>query len=557
MKKQLLLLLLAGLVLPLGAAQMPDNAYFNAMKDEMARTLKNLHRPGMAKPFYVAYKLENIHQAPQVTASLGELLPKQTQDAQLNVYAVLNIGTEQEDSFGYAHDSYWADYAYHPTGAAAVAKNYAGIRQALWQATDEAYIFATEVYKQKQAYKRLKQLPHNHPDFMPVKQSSFVEEILPFQTPDTATLQTWAQELSALGATVSYLEEFKISFAPTRKDVYFLNSLGGFYQLARPAVRVEWVAQLRNKGGYKKEFTQQLWLTELNADNKTLLNQKTEEFLQDLKEAHAAPKADTYIGPVLLGPAAAGRFLQRVLVQNMQNVNPLLSARTETDKTAGTLRNKQGLRVLSNLIDIYDRPQARSFNGKPLGGFMPIDDEGVSAQELALISGGKLLELPRTSRPLDDKISSNGHARLTILSLPRERLTNVFAEAKKPQSAAKLEKTLLTKCRELELEFCYILDSFPIKKDTARLTTAQRIYSKDGHKETVYGLKINNLTTRALRDIIAAGDDSEVSYFHLTEHDYPPALPEQSVVAPSLLLEELELVPDEAKPDKPPFVKKP
>ncbi len=212
---------------------------------------------------------------------------------------------------------------------------------------------------------------------------------------------------------------------------------------------------------------------------------------------------------------------------------------------------------MSNVVDVTDQPLEKTWNGKPLGGFMPVDDEGVRAQALPLISGGKLRALPRASRPVAKGDKSNGRARMTDVSLPREMLTNVFVTAKNPVPADELEAQLLAKCRALELEYCYILPVFPaMQKNKTDVLMAQKIYSSDGHKETVYGLQLSDLTPRSLRDIVAAGDDPDVSYIQPLAYggDF---LPEQSVVTPSLLLEELELVPDDKKADKKPFVKKP
>ena len=552
--KKLLLLLICCCASTVGFGEkLPDNIYFRAMKDEMKRTLHQLKRPGVPRPFYVAYKLENIRPLPKVEASLGALYPSSMRDERLNVYTILDIGTAKEDSMGYAHEAYW-DYAYAPAWIMSVSKSYDGLRQALWETTDEAYLFAAEVYQQKQAYKRQKNLPQNKPDFVPHTQTHFVEDTPEFRLPPTEQLQTWAQTLSTPPNTATYLEQFTVFFDPIQKEVYYLNSLGGFYHWSFAAVRVVWTARLRNKDGYKKELSKTLWLADMDSATETQLREQTDEFLQQVADVYHAKKATTYIGPVLLTAHAAGQFIKQAFVLNMQNITPLLSAKNETDNTAGKLRDKLELRVLSNVVNVYDRPTQRTFNGIPLSGFMPVDDEGVSAEELSLVTGGKLRALPRSSRPAEKGLKSNGHARLAPTSLPRENLTNVFVEAQQPVSAEELEQQLLEKCKALELEYCYILPSFPT--NGAAIPAAQRVYTKDGHKETVYGLKLADLTPRALRDIMAAGNDPEILQTVLPS-SVKQTVPTQSIITPSLLLEELELVPDDAKPDKPPFVSKP
>ena len=556
MKKFLLSLLLCVVCGVVSAEKLPDNMYFNAMKDELARTLKSLHRPGIPRPFYGAYKVEHLQEVSAV-ASLGALYSAPQTDGQVNVFAVLDIGTRQNDSLGYANESYYYDYAYVPRSGRLVGKNYHALRQALWEVTDQAYVFAAETYQQKQAYKRQKNMLQNGPDFVPGKQGSYVEEIPAFKAYELPALQTLAVALSAKGKAYPYLEEFEVEISPVQKNTYYLNSLGGFYQRSRAAVYVGWKAQLRNQDGYKKSVSKRMWLTQLNVQTQEELIQKTDEFLQDLDNIYHAKKAGTYVGPVLLTPAAAGGFIKTVLVKNLQNSNPLLSRKTETDPSAGKLRDKLNLRVMSNVVDVTDEPFKKEFNGKPLGGFMPVDDEGVSAQTLQLVSGGKLRALPRSGRPVAKGDKSNGHARMTDMSLPREKVTNVFVTAKNPVAAEGLEKQLLEKCRALELEYCYILPVFPsMKKNQTDVLAAERIYTADGRKETVYGLKISDLTPRSLRDIVAAGDDPEITYIQPLAYggDF---VPEQSVVTPSLLLEELELVPDDKKADKSPFVKKP
>ncbi len=334
MKKLVLGLLFLGLLgAEVTAEKLPDNFYFNAMQDELARTLKKLHRPGVPRPFYAAYKVEQLQKVSAV-ASLGAPYPAEQSDGQVNVFAVLDIGTREHDSLGYANESYYYDYAYAPRRAWAVGKNYHGLRQALWNVTDEAYVFAAETYQQKQAYKRQKNMPQIGPDFVPGAQGSYVEEIPTFSPGNIKEFQAWAAELSAKGRAYAYLEEFEVEIAPVQKDTYYLNSLGGFYQRSRAAVYVGWSAKLRNKDGYKKTLSKRVWLTQINDQTQAGLTAQTDEFLADVQALYQAKKAGTYVGPVLLTPSAAGGFIRAVLVRNLQHIHRLLSRKVEADPKA-------------------------------------------------------------------------------------------------------------------------------------------------------------------------------------------------------------------------------
>ena len=534
------------------AQALPDNIYFKAMKHEMKRSLQKLRRPGVPAPFYIAYKLENIKTKPEVIASLGALYPSQVRDDLLIAYAWVDIGTPQHDSMGYKHEGYYDKYAYRPQADTDISKSYEGIRHALWKLTDDAYVFAAETYQQKQAYLRNKQADKNPlPDFMPQKQSHYVGELSSWPVYDEKELQKRVKVWSAQGKAYPFLEQFSVGVQPLQREEYYLNTRGGFYQKSMSAVRVFWIAKLRNKDGFQQPYEEEVYLPDLSEESIAWIEERNKNLLSDLQALYDAKKAQAYIGPVVLAPRAAGQFIHNVLVKNIQNLNPLLSADGK-DKTAGLLRDKENMRVVSDVIDVYDEPEWDSYGGWPLGGFMPVDDEGVKA----LASDGYILDLPRTGRPFGTKQPGNGHARATLTSLPRERLTNVWVQAKNPLTAGQLKDKILEKCKELGMDYFYVLYDFPdISKDEKKVQWAQRIYTADGRAELVYGLQLNNVTPRSLRDIAAAGDESYI--LHVSTHPYVKTIPQQSVVSPGLLLEELELEPDNTPADNPPFVKKP
>ena len=521
--------------------------------------MKKLRRQGVPAPLWIVYKLENERSAPLIWASLGELYAVDQRDDQLNARVMVSIGTNQQDSLGYRHDSYSAKYEYAPEYYYNIAKSYDGIRQALWNITDSGYLMATELYQQKEAYKRTKQEENEKiklPDFMPSKQAHYVEEIKPTITYDIEQLQTWVKQLSAQGKAYAFLEQFAVEIQPVQRDTYYLNNLGGFYQISQPAVFVRFFAKLRNVDGYKQNYQNRFWISSLEEGIYEKLAQNVTDFLHELEQLQKATKPEPYLGPVLLRPQAAGQFVYNLLVENLQNLHPLMASFSDVDMSAGKMRTP-GQRVMSPGINVYDDPYARvvpsPVGDLPLGGFMPVDDEGTAAQKLTLVEGGRLKQLPRTSRPFGDKTPSNGHARLTSQSFPRERLTNVQLQPQVAFQDSELEKKLLDRCRELGLDYGYILYDFPASNDGLVLR-AERVYTTGGRREMVYGLRLANLTTRALRDIIAAGDQAKILW---VGSESSSNLPSQSVLSPALLIDEIEFVPTDKKPDRKPFVAQP
>lgn len=545
MKKSIFLLLLL-CSLPLTGASLPDNMYFRAMNDEMKRTQKELRLQGNPKPFFTAYKVA-LSQVQRFSAMFGTAYDS-FDKVQSNLEAAVYIyaGDAKQNSSGFRNDAYY----YRPASFQNIPLSYDGLRRILWRLSDVAYVTASNSYEKKEAYKRQKNLKENLPDFTKSPKASYVKDIPPFPQLNAPKYQQMVNELSALGKELPYLEHFRAVLDVSQQDIYFLDSEGDFYQYSVPSVYLSLSGALRNQAGYKETVSDNIPLEWGEEPDMAFMLEKTKQFLSRLEQTYKAQGAEPYLGPVLLEPKAAGGFFNQLFVRNANNSKPLLSAQAETDITAGQFKDKLGMRVMSNLLDVYDRPQQALYQGQPLQGFMPVDDEGVQAQELTLVQSGKLLALPTVRSPIAGQKQSNGHARMSGATYPRAALSNVFFVPKQPQTEQEMEEKLLSRCRELELEYCYILPRFPtISGGQGELGFAWRIYSRDGHKEPVYGLRLTGVTTRSLRDILAAGDNAEVSYFI----DNASLIP-FSVVAPAIVVDEIEILPTQRKPDRKPFV---
>ena len=510
---------------------LPDNIYFKAMQAEMNRTKKLLHVKGSEKPFYIVYRLAR-HRGQTFSAEMGvpyaRAEEKPSSGVSMAVY--MYAGDAKQNSSGYV-DNY---YGYRVLSATS-GDSYEALRQNLWQLTDLEYIKASTLAEKKQAYKRRKNLQQEPPDFSEAPAASFVEEITPFHPQDKKIYTQLVSELSAKGKELPYLERYSVVVSFKQIERYFLDSKQNFYQYQIPNNEVRFSAQFRNKDGYKQSFQLEESLPVDTTQVAAFIQKKSDEFLTYIRQQYNAVKAEPYIGPVLFKSEAASGLFNSLFIQNVRNTKPLLSAQREIDSSAGLFKDKLNMRVISPLFNVFDRPQARQYKGRTLSGFMPVDAEGVKAQELQLVENGKLKTLPTMRSLIQGQTRSNGHAR-SGTQMPRANVTNVFFEPTQTYTSEQLEEKLLQRCRELGLEYGYIFHSFPS-------IIAQRIYVDDGHKENVYGIKLEGITPRSLRDIVAAGEDSEVSLNGNV-----------SIIAPSVLVEEIEFVPSQQKPDRPPFV---
>lgn len=529
-------------------AALPDQPQFNAMKDEMARTRAKLKLDGSARPSFIIYKTIESRQS-SFLASLGALVETDTDASapRLETLVYFPVGNDKLNSSGFFNRSLYEG----PLGEAFVPMSYDGVRASLWALSDYHYIAQLDTLAKKQAFIRQKQLAENLPDFSPAPKGEYVEEVS-FAPVDRARFERLVQTLSALGTDYPHVQKLVASAVVQQQIERYLNSEGSFYQLKRTPVTVTVSAQLQNKDGYKTAPKAE-WVfasQELPSDEE--LVGRTREFLQGVEAAYNAKKADPYLGPVLLTQPAAAEFLDVLFVRNARFSKPLLME-GGVDTSAGGFKESVGLRVISHLFDVTDNPLQSHLDGLPLLGFRPVDDEGVPARQITLVKNGKLAELPTTRSLIKGQKESNGHARIGVGLQPRATLSNVFFQPKQSLPPEQLEQTLLDYCRELDLEYCYIVNALNVSvsgRESAGVS-ATRVYVKDGRKEPVYGLKLKNLTPRALRDIMAAGNDSRPVH-QVDGYGVP-----QTLVSPSLLVEELELVPNGVQPDKKPFVSQP
>ena len=526
--KKLLLLLIIGCAATAWGKPVENEMYFRAMKDEMNRTLRELRLPGEVKPFYVAYWVNELTNF-QRGASLGSLLAVTPEEHRVLVQGVVEVGSEADSSRGFARSEeqdmprWWVPVSYE------------GLRMGLWKLSDKLYLDSVERYKQKKAYLRKKNMQDKLPDFVPVKSGVFIEEITPWQVPDSVALETWLKKVSGWGKEIAFVEDFVVVGYASKNDRYFLNSRGGKSQTEYTEHSVLVYAEFRQPDGYKETKQQRFYVRDLSREELTRAESKIRTFLDTVQTQYGAKTGEAYVGPVLYKPSSAADFLRVLLLGKLSRTVPFLVEDSDEDLQASPWRKKLGQRILSPGIAIYDRPQATEFEGISLEN-KEIDLEGVPTQELVLVSNGRLQELPLGQRPLDKKHASNGHAFFADQIAPREGLSNVFVESETQLTDEQMEEKLLERCRELELEYCYIQHSFG---------DFERIYSKDGHKERIVGLEDANLSARSLRDIEVAGGKPQLSRGRL------------DIITPSLLINEVEVIPQDRKPGRKPFVTKP
>jgi len=186
-----------------------------------------------------------------------------------------------------------------------------------------------------------------------------------------------------------------------------------------------------------------------------------------------------------------------------------------------------------------------------------------------------------TRQPVKGFEGSNGRARYPSgggTSLPG--ISNLIVTSSETVPAADMKKKLMEMLQTRQKPFGIVIRKLDYPS-TASLEEARRIVGTqqgaahpvsipllaykvyaDGHEELVRGMQFHDLNARALRDILQAGDDAN----QLDFMDSPAPFDliglsnytmEATVIAPSVLIDDLELRASEGDQTKPPLVPAP
>jgi TldD protein len=492
----------------------------SAMQAELDREKAQLLLPGMQRPYFIEYRLDDIATF-EAVANYGALT-REEQGHQRVVRVTVRIGSYASDSSSSRGDGV-VELA--PTDSNATA-----IRYSLWTATDEAYKNALRAYSTKLAtLKRFQSLPTEQ-DFAEEKAVVHVEPLVPLEIDATE----WKRRI--VDASGLYTADPDVrGFA---EYVQYSNSSVRGVALNRYLVNTEGTVLRTGYSGYSASISvggQAADGMRLSRDNGStaalakdldswpMFKKRMIDDLKSLEALRLAPvaSAEDYHGPVLFSGDAATDVMNRLFVPNVEAERPEMGT---TARTQGAYTSSFHARVLPDFMSVTDDPRMKTFKGQTLLGAYEVDDEGVLAQPVDLVTNGKLENYLIGRTPIRDFSASNGHGRSAAAQAAHSRAGVMIFTSNAPVSVAELNARLLAMAKEQERDV-YAVDTLAGGDLTPRLL--YRVHP-DGTRELVRGAVFDELDNRSLRsDVLAAGDDAYVA-------NALGAIPE-TTIAPSLL----------------------
>jgi len=514
----------------------------NAMQQELDRERELLILPGMQRPYFIEYRVDD-YQSYEAIADYGALT-REERNHQRVVRVTVRIGDYSTDSSSSRGDG--------SIELAPEDNDPAALRYALWTTTDEAYKAALRAYANKQAQLKRFEKPPTEKDFSPAAPVVSIEPLVKLDL-DTVV---WKKRLADASGAFLNDPELRSVAAHVQYSSANLRAV----VLNRFLVNTEGTVVRHGYGGYTADYSvggqaeDGMRLGRDNGSTAAIASEleSAEAFhrraINDVKsfeELRNAPVADAedFHGPVLFSGDAASDVLNRLFVPNVEADRPEMGT---TARTVGAYQSSYKARVLPDILDVVDDPSQATFNGRAVIGAYKIDDEGVPAQAVDIVQHGKLTNYLIGRTPVRDFPVSNGHGRAAPGQAARAAAAVIIFKAVTPVSAAEMQQKLVAMAKEQDR------DVYEVETLGGELTPRllYRVHP-DGSRQLIRGAVFDELDNRSLRsDIVAAGDDP---YVNQTLGNIP-----ETTIAPSLLFgdigvkratEEQQKLPYYAPPD--------
>lgn len=510
-------------------ASAKGDAVLEALLTELERSKSQLRMDNVPPPYYIEYRVSDIDDF-AAEAAFGVL--RENQQYHLRILrAVVRVGD-------YKQDSYFGQ-GLGETELLPLDDDPIALRHQIWLATDRAYKAASQALTEKQAF--LKQFtadPNAPDDFAHAQALQSLGPLVTLQY-DAAKWRKTLEDVSGLYRQYPDVQSVEASVRFTRVNEYFVNSEGTVTRAGRATYTVNLGGSAQAPDGMRLSRNP-YWMVaraeELPSPEE--LRKEAVKMLDSVAQLRQGPIVEEeYRGPVLFSADSATDIFSSLIGANVLGRK---TAPGRPNRTVGAFATSYKSRVLPQFLTVVDDPTAKEFQGHSLVGSYEVDSEGVRAAPVTLIDQGMLVNYLVGRQPIRDFPASNGHGRSAPGVFPQPGLGNLIVRPAQATPPDELKKRMLEIVREQGKPYGYFVDTLG-PGNSPRLL--YRIWEKDGHQELVRGAVFNELDVRTLRNnLVAVGNDPLVS-------NRPGGLP-MSVVAPSILFDELQVKRADTSKDK-------
>jgi TldD protein len=491
-----------------------------ALLTELDRSTATLKMDQVQRPYYLEYR---VHEVEDFTAEAAFGALREDQRSHFRVLrVVVRLGEYKQDS-----------YYNQGVGSASILtvdNDGVALRRQIWLLTDEAYKAAADAYAEKlSALKQFSADPNPVDDFAKAPVVSFVSDTVKLMVDEAAWRKT-VQDMTNLYRKYPDVQSLTASARFNATNEYLVNSEGSIVRDGHTSASVMVNGSTQADDGMRLSRNP-YWAEAMAQDlpNHATLVDETTKMLNTLVALKKAPIVEeSYRGPVLFSPDASDDVVAGMIGGNILGRKP---GPGRPNRTTGGFATSYKTRVLPKFVTVIDDPTLKEFQGKKLLGSYQVDSEGVKAQDVTVINEGVLQNYLMNRQPIRDFPASNGHGRSSPGTNPQPAVGTLIVKSSESQTPEELKTRALGMASEQSKPYAYRVDTMG-PGNTPRLL--YRLYAKDSREELVRGAVFNELDIRALRnDLVALGNDPLVS-------NRTGGIG-QTIIAPSLLFDELEV----------------
>ena len=529
--------------------QLEQDVLLRAMVDELERSAAHLQLGDFARPYFLEYALTDAT-AGSFAATLGAVTNRSITPYR-RLRTTVRVGSYELDNTNFRGGGF-GGFAFSGSGrgggaAIPLENDYHAIRQALWWSADREYKDVVETLAEKKAFMENKIIEDKPDDF------SHEPPVVYFEPPndmsiDTAALENVAVTLSAIFREFPDIKNSGVTVVGATGNRYLINTEGTRIRNSGSLYSITVFATVQADDGM--ELSDSVSATVGEKDHLPSIEDLAADcraMAKGLLALKAAPTLEDYTGPVLFDASAAAGIVGRLLAVRFVGGQRDVGSRTRPDDLAKQL----GKRILPRFIDILDDPTLETFGDTPLLGHYRYDGQGVEAQAISLVEHGRLKGLLMSRNPSKEFSQSTGHGRGTWN--PTATIGSFIMTADPAEDGDGLVQALLEACEDEDLEFgirIASLGSVGVGRSGGGMSPLE-VYKvfPDGREELVRGAELARIDLKAFKRILAAGDSPHVLNIGRSVG--------QTVVAPALLFEELDLATIDRDFDKPPILSAP
>ena len=562
--------------------QLPgEDLPLRAMREEMERG-RLLRTAGLDLPYFIEYKLED-QVSYSISASLGGLLTARQMHMRMPAVQV-RVGAYDLDNTNHLYAGVGGGVRYDQD-TWPLDDNLQAFRHNLWLATDRAYKSAVEAFSIKKEILKQSNITDRLPDFYRAQPLTQIVngKLAPI---DGEAWKTRTARVSTVFASYPEIMTSGVEFDALSSMSYYMNSEGSTlrYPDALTTLRIRAATQAPD-GMTLRDSAIHVSLEASKMAPDADFIRSAEQVGNNLRALVKAPLGEAYAGPVLIEPSASAQFLGYLLGENVRlQRKPLAEPGRAVPFSSSEFEGKIGSRVLPEWFDIVDDPTQTEFRGHTLIGHYLIDNDGVAPKAVPLIENGVLKEYLRSRQPVKGFSESTGHGRLLAgFGANMPVIGNLFIRAKQSKKLDALKAQLISMIQQRNKPYGILIRKLDYPSTAGYVELQSMITSMaqsggggrpvpspilvykiypDGREELVRGLRFRGVSTRSLRDILAASE--EVAFFDFVNNGAPFAmqgsqgyLAAATVVAPGVLFEELELERSQEESSKVPIVPPP